>query len=311
MRLSIRTSLPHHRGFTLIELLVVIAIIAVLVAILLPAVQQAREAARSTQCKNNLKQIGIALHNYHETHGVFPNVNANSTLSGGSFFVLLLPMVEASNLYHLYDFNKNNDHADNVTAVTSKRIPTYVCPSAVFPRPIPSCDQDKGRAPGTYSASVGSVAYPPYPTGTPAVLNGGLVYSDAATPTTNLRDFTDGSTTTLMVGESAYNLPDYKYSTSPATESRCTGQSRYSFTLWANPYPTSTGFSTAYRFNPKDIAGDGNWDANWVGSFRSDHVGLVNFVMGDGSVHGISENIDDNTLDALATRNGRELIGEF
>jgi prepilin-type processing-associated H-X9-DG protein len=122
-------------------------------------------------------------------------------------------------------------------------------------------------------------------------------------------DIRDGTSSTLLIGESAYNIPDYKF-TSPS-ELLCPGQSRYSFTLWNNPYPTSTGFSTQYQFNPKDKPNDGVYDSNWVGSFRSDHVGLVNFAMADGSVHGITENIDDAILDALATRAGGERIGEF
>jgi prepilin-type N-terminal cleavage/methylation domain-containing protein/prepilin-type processing-associated H-X9-DG protein len=296
----------RRKGFTLIELLVVIAIIAVLVAILLPAVQQAREAARGAQCKNNLKQIGIAIHNYHEVHTMLPNVNANSTLSGGSLFTLILPMVDAANLYNKYDFSKNNNHADNVP-VSGARVPAYICPSAVLRRPVPSCTGDGGRAPGTYAACVGSIAYDMYAVTAPT-LNGALVYTNSSTPTVRIGDIKDGSSTTLLIGESAYNIPDYKFA---ASDTLCPGQSRFSFTLWCNPYPTSTGFSTAYQFNPKDIAGDGVYDANWVGSFRSDHTGLVNFVMADGSVHGISENISETLLDSLATRATGELVGEF
>jgi hypothetical protein len=111
-----------------------------------------------------------------------------------------------------------------------------------------------------------------------------------------------------MVGETAYNLPDYKFA---ASDALCPGQSRYSFTYWSNPYPTSTGISTQHGFNPKDIAGDGVWVASWVGTFRSDHVGLVNFVLSDGSVRGISDNISAAVLDRLATRNGGEVTGEF
>lgn len=297
--------LRRRNGFTLIELLVVIAIIAVLVAILLPAVQQAREAARSAQCKNNLKQIGIAVHSYHEVHNLFPNVNANNTLSGGSLFMHLLPMLEASNLYNRYDFNKANSHADNIP-VSGQRIASYICPTAVFPRAVPSCSGDSGRAPGNYAACVGSIAYAMYTPG--STLNGALVYTDSSTPTTRIGDIKDGTSSTLLIGESAYNIPDYKFT---ASETICVGQSRYSFTLWNNPYPTSTGFSTQYLFNPKDKPNDGVYDSNWVGSFRSDHVGLVNFVMADGSVHGITENIDEVLLDAMATRASGELIGEF
>ena len=108
------------RGFTLIELLVVIAIIAILIALLLPAVQQAREAARRTQCKNNLKQLGIALHNYHDVHRVFPPSRLNVGFHGGPVYAtprparyknatgwtLLLPFIEQGNLYQQYDHNQ-------------------------------------------------------------------------------------------------------------------------------------------------------------------------------------------------------------
>src|SRR5690606_29817033 len=100
--------------------------------------------------------------------------------------------------------------------------------------------------------------------------------------------------------------PDYTFSSGD-----CMGQPRYSFTYWANPFPGSTGCTTEYDFNPRDIEGDGIFDPNWTRSFRSDHQGGVQFALTDGSVHFISEDIDAAVLDALATRNGGEVIGEF
>ena len=144
----------RQAGFTLIELLVVIAIIAILMALLLPAVQQAREAARRTQCKNNLHQVGVAVHNYHDTYDQFPNANANSSLSGGSLFVSILPMIDQANSYNVYDFNLANTAPYNV-AVTSQQLPFYWCPSASLPRPVPGCSADSGRAPGSYAACIG------------------------------------------------------------------------------------------------------------------------------------------------------------
>ncbi len=118
----------HHairRGFTLIELLVVIAIIAVLVAILLPAVQQAREAARSSQCKNNLKQIGVAMHNYHETHGLFPPAQIrgwNGTHERGNGFswgAMLLPNMDQAGLYNKLDPDVPIFEGTNKTVILS------------------------------------------------------------------------------------------------------------------------------------------------------------------------------------------------
>lgn len=308
------TRTRSRRGFTLIELLVVIAIIAILIALLLPAVQQAREAARRTSCKNNLKQIGLAIHNYHDTYTVFPNANAGgmnfSTLSGASLFASILPYIEQAAGYNYYDFNLANSAPYN-QEVSGQLIDVFWCPSAAMRRQVPGCDQDSGRAPGTYAVNIGSVDYNQYWSfipGTPRPnLNGAIVYTDSVAGKTAMRDFTDGTTNTLLIGETAYNLPDYLFSSS----ADCTDQPRYSFTYWANPFPGSTACTTEYAFNPKDIAGDGVFDPNWTRSFRSEHVGGVQFLLTDGSVHFISENIDKNVLDALATRNGGEVVGAF
>src|SRR6056297_544562 len=126
----------RRAGFTLIELLVVIAIIAILVALLLPAVQQAREAARRSSCKNNLKQLGLALHNYHDTHGMFPinwgtgydgTTNPTSSVQF-SWMTYILPYIEESALYDTINFNEALDDPNN-NAAASTVIDTYLCPS--------------------------------------------------------------------------------------------------------------------------------------------------------------------------------------
>ncbi len=123
-----------HRGFTLIELLVVIAIIAILIALLLPAVQMAREAARRTQCRNNLKQLGLALHNYHDTHSTFPPglIAADDDLQDAmhSGLTLLLPQLEQTTVYNKYDFDFSWRAPANKDA-TSTYVPAFQCPSSI------------------------------------------------------------------------------------------------------------------------------------------------------------------------------------
>ena len=296
-------------AFTLVELLVVIAIIGVLVGLLLPAVQQAREAARRMSCQNHLKQIGLGIHNYESAYRQFPTANAGgfaaSTLSGGSLFTAILPMMEQASAFDLYDFNRTNSDPYNV-AVTGQRIPFFLCPSAAERRRVPGCDADQGRAPGHYAASFGSLDYDQYwaSRGNPRPsLNGAIVYTDTVEGGTKFRDILDGTSATLMVGETAYNLPDYTF-----RGGECAGQSRFSFTYWGVPFPGSTGVTTQYGFNPRDFPDDGIFDAGWVRSFRSDHPGGVQFVFVDGSVHFLTDSMDAIVLDALATRNGQEVV---
>lgn len=306
-----------RRAFTLIELLVVIAIIAILVAILLPAVQQAREAARRASCKNNLKQIGLGLHNYHDVYRQFPTVNMNGdSLSGGSLFVSLLPMIEQQASFEGFDATGTNSDPGNVEATTGQMVPTYLCPSNVFRRDVPgSCLDsgggliDRGRAPGTYAANIGTRDYNAVwryiPFAQRPVLDGAIVYSDCTTPTTAMRDFIDGVSNVLLVGETAWNLADYEF---PASSTNCPGQTRWGFTYWSVPYPGSTAATSQFGFNIKDVPEDGQFTTSWLRHFRSDHPGGSNFVMGDGRVLFMATEIDGDVYDGLASRNGGELV---
>src|SRR5579871_2814212 len=123
-----RERAKRNRGFTLIELLVVVAIIAVLVSLLLPAVQQAREAARRTQCKNNMKQLGLALMNYESSYGVFPPEKITFiATSAQSWTTMVLPFIDQQPLYDAYNFNAEWSDSSNVL-VTQANLPGWVCP---------------------------------------------------------------------------------------------------------------------------------------------------------------------------------------
>ncbi len=209
-------------GFTLIELLVVIAIIAILIALLLPAVQQAREAARRTQCKNNLKQIGIALHNYHDTHSCLPPMKiwANGidcpggspwdNTGGFSWRVMILPFVEQSAMYNQIDFSLIHaplictGAAAVLTNITNKPIPGYICPSDSTPTII------GGNAGSNYGAVVSASAQSKLdfstPSGTITPERLAAVFQMNASPPTGpvkvrLDDIKDGTSNTIAVAE--------------------------------------------------------------------------------------------------------------
>src|SRR5271163_4198041 len=135
MRLGISQS-PRRAGFTLIELLVVIAIMAILIALLLPAVQAAREAARRTQCRNNLKQIGVALHNYHDIHRMLPPGRERSLVDGQgrcfSAYAHILTQLEQPNAFRMVNFNFNPEATQNVP-IMNFPMPILLCPSDYYP----------------------------------------------------------------------------------------------------------------------------------------------------------------------------------
>ena len=214
-------------------------------------------------------------------------------------FASILPYIDLANVYQRYDFSLGNSDPANLAAV-SQRIPAYLCPSAPFRRavPISGCDANN-RAPGTYAVCTGSTD--PYGTvGSGNPNNGAIV--NAGSGSTSLRDIADGTSNTILGGESAWNFPDYLFTSGP-----CNGQVRWGFSYWSSPYPLATAFTTQGLFNPKLRAGD----SSRLSNFRSEHAGMVNMLFCDGSVKFVSENIDHRLLDGLATRAGNEVLGDF
>jgi len=305
-------SRPGSRGFTLIELLVVIAIIAVLVAILLPAVQQAREAARRSQCSNNLKQIGLALHNYAEAFGSFPLGGAGTstgpiTTPGGTcawtgtdpmrapWTVLILPQLDESNRYNKFVFEQNftcysTNRQGSAANNAQWQIPLskYRCPSDDFfpQQPLTSYRgvEGGGGVPWCSSSS--------RPTSRFFFNNGVLYYNSAIT----FRDIADGVSNVLLVGESPYQ----NWSDSDPRYNE--GWASSAFTINTTGFPS---VSTGVRF-PMNTGVNGN-DSS--GCFGSSHTGGAFFVLCDGSVQFLSENMSLEISQQLGARNDKAPLG--
>ncbi len=284
----------YQRGFTLIELLVVIAIIAILISLLMPAVQQAREAARSTSCRNNMKQIGLAMHNYHDVYTTLP-LGTNPQLYGP--LVAILPHLDQAAVQDLYDFDLYYTNPKNLEAI-NRSIPLYLCPTMILPRGVPNEPCNEAGGPTSYGGSMG----------TSASADDGLFsgYGGFRAPVpTRFRDISDGMTNTIMCGEFNYQLPDYVWSAfSCRSDPSASGKARFGSYRWAPGYPGVSLGDTSGDFNVNEKANRLTW--------RSDHHGGANFLLADGSVKFVNENIDSEVLDNLAARNDGEVVaGSF
>jgi len=304
-----------RRGFTLVELLVVIAIIGVLVALLLPAVQAAREAARRSTCQNNLRQIGLALVNYHDVHGILPSGSPDCCSVPGSLWTTsTFPFIEQRAVYDQIDFTEpfNNLRA-NGEAVQSV-VPTFICPSGdranepiftdrfvhnpviaagtwytasmgpTIPDQCPFCPVPGRPSDDNYccqGSNFGTGAGHGYPVG-----NSVGLFGRHRLPEVSFATVTDGLSNSIMCGES---LPE-----------ECVFFSLYAtnFTLTSTSIPLNTRISD----NGKGVRW---WETS---GFKSEHPSGAHLSMGDASVHFVSETIDYRVYNELGTRAGGEPV---
>lgn len=319
----------RRAGFTLVELLVVIAIIGVLIALLLPAVQQAREAARRMQCTNNLKQIGLAFHNFQDTFGHLPfgardgkstdSVTSccnSSEVAGWSWSYHIMPFIEQKNIYDLGDVN-NPGGTQNIVAQSA--VASYYCPSR---RPVTAYGSGFYRS--DYAGNAGERHSSGVREKTSTGKHGVVRNNGIPEAKLTIERIKDGSSNTLMVGEKALN--------ESAFGSEGGDNERYTNAGWDEDVIRygvyyDAGNDTSIPMPPisdndaPKRESDGSWTlsqkiplfangkfSQWHGYFGSSHTGGTNFVMGDGSVHFVPTTVDGQVMRRLSLADDGEVV---
>jgi prepilin-type N-terminal cleavage/methylation domain-containing protein/prepilin-type processing-associated H-X9-DG protein len=313
-----RTRAPRT-AFTLIELLVVIAIIAVLIGLLLPAVQKVRETAARMSCQNNLKQIGLACHNYHDTNPFFPpgyralapySDGATDTTPGWGWAALLLPYLEQNNLHQQFNFNLPVQNAKPIgTAIN-----VYLCPSDLLPSGAFAVPDGFGKPVALAAASSYAACAGGDESGTADASGLGIFYRNSRTRFT---DVTDGASNTILIGERAWSNANGVWAGAINNGVCLRGQTNPTPGARSAWLPAATLVLAHSHLNNASADTDGGLD-----DFSSRHIGGSNFVFADGSVRFLRSVSSDNpdgsyTADslifqALGTRAGGEITpGDF
>jgi prepilin-type N-terminal cleavage/methylation domain-containing protein len=308
MRSSLRRR--DRLGFTLIELLVVIAIIAVLIGLLLPAVQKVREAAARIQCANNLKQFGLALHNFHDTYGKLPYARSKGGENRSTWAKLILPFIEQQNIYTSFTvpiagvnqtdgFNNlvpslGSPPNPQVLAAAQAQVKLFICPSRRGPPVLCPIDPAYPNLTGMGSdyagcngdGTINGTVY----TGMIGFLSSGT-HTQAGVPFLSV---TDGLSNTIMIGEKhiPLSLLGKDYITDGIIYQAGEDQT----------YVRRGGPSNPLAFTPYDVANR---------QFGSYHTGVVQFVFGDGSVHALQNSINATTLGYLCNKSDGQVIPSY